>query len=468
MVQIIKEWASSCYGLVIQDDKIESQVDRIMTLYGLNKQSYLQALKANHSPVVNATIDAFTVQESYFFRDASLFGFLKKTLLPTIIEEKRKNSDAQLTIWSAGCACGEEIYSIAIYLAQLLPDIKQWDINLLATDINEAALDRGRKGVFTQSSMRATDATIIREYFESHTAPYILKPQIREMVKFEHSNIAEKHKLHLGQRGRSSVKCDVIFCRNVFIYLTQSTIESALNNFYDSLVDEGILFLGPSDLITYYRHNFSVEMVSNIYLLKKSGQKKISHAAIVRTPSPQEIPPTYSQKLQQQTNQLKFIRLSLDNKNYREVLEKIDLYLSTYPETALLNRYKGEALIGLGDAATAIIYLAKSIKLDPLDATSHFLHGVVELDMKNKMAAVDSLQKALYIKNNFPEAAYHLSLLYLQNHQREKGIKLLKQSLIYAKERPQEKPALCTDGTMKQFIQAINASILYYQGQNHE
>jgi chemotaxis protein methyltransferase CheR len=399
----------------------------------LNEVDFLHALQAKQTDIVNATLNALTVQESYFFRDVSLFVFLKNVLLPKLIKEKQKKGEYQLTIWSAGCAFGEEIYSLAIYLDQLLPNIKEWEINLIATDINEEALEKGKKGIFTASSMRATDKVTLKEYFELHASSYVLKQRIREMVQFSHFNIAQTHK-------SVAKKFDLIFCRNVFIYLNQSIIESALQHFYDRLVDEGILFLGPSDLITYYSHSFSVEIISNLWLFRKNEKKKAQSPLGTLTRPVSELSLSYSEQLQVRTHQLKTIRFALDSKNYSEVLRKMDVYLSAYAETALLMRYKGEALMGLGDTDTALLYLNKSIQLDSLDAISHFLHALIKLDKKDNSAAISSLQKALYLKNNFPEAAYHLSLLYLQNKQEQQGMKLLKQSLLYAQSLSKEHP----------------------------
>lgn len=465
LAQYLKIWAINNFGISISDHRLEhitQEIEAWLPTLELNELSYLKALQEEKDDVIRPTINFLTVQESYFFRDSSLFIYLKNSLLPQIINEKRKNNNYRLSIWSAGCAYGEEIYSIAILLDQLVPDIKQWELNLFATDINDFALDKAKNGVFSQSSMRATDSSIIKNYFDVKNSLYYLKEHIRDKVTFSYFNIAKT--------CDSFVQYDLIFCRNVFIYLSRNIIEAALDYFYKHLVDEGILFLGPSDLVTHYHHDFSLHMTDEVYLLKKESSKKI-------LPIISDIPHSddkkinnysYTNDLQVRATQLHSIKCSLDNRNYEDVLKKANAYLSEFGETALLYRYKGQALIGLGDIATALIYLTKSIKLDPLDAICHFLKGLTEIDMKENTAAINSLQKALYLKNKFPEASYHLGLLYLQGQQKEQGLRFLKQSLYAALDQNKDKFTTYTNESKEQFIKAVKSSILYYQGQNNE
>ena len=458
--EAIKDWAATHYGIHIPDyqiNRVEERVHKLRTSLNLSEETYFKKLEANDDLIINKTLDALTVQETYFFRDASLFLHLKNTLLPELIATKRKQKDYQLNIWSAGCASGEEIYSIAIYLDQLLPDIKQWKIGLLATDINAFALAKGKKGIFTKSSMRATDNQIISDYFEFESSVFFLKKNMLDRVTFQYGNIA-KMKL-------AANKYDLIFCRNVFIYLDKPTILSALSFFYDSLIDNGALFLGHSDLVTYYPHNFSLQNVNNISLLKKVIKKQ-EPLTKFDTSFPNSRG-SYYQTQQIRSEKLQDIRHFLDKKNYIDALEKIDNYLSKHGETALLHCYKGEALIGLSDIEKALVHLTKAVQLDPLDAKSYFLKSLCEIDLKNNEAAIVSLQKTLYIKSKFPEAAYRLGLLYIQNNHKEQGLKLLKQSLSYAIEQQKNNTVLNNYETMEQFINAIKVSILYHQGLNN-
>lgn len=453
----LKAWADTHYGIHISDHQLEHvmhRVNELMSTHEMTASDFLLSLNSANTSLIEQIIEIITVPESYFFRDASLFTFLKNKLLPELIHEKRKQEHYEINILSAGCSCGEEIYSIAIYLHQLIPDIKRWCIHLLATDINRHGLEKARKGIFTKSSMRATDSRIINKYFRQEESFYILDEVIRNMVKFEYGNMA--HMPIINQQF------DLISCRNVFIYLNKTIIEKALNFFYEHLVNEGILLLSPADFFTHRVHTFSLKIVNDICLLKK--ERKIEPPPSHNDKKENEIFASYSDTQKERAAKLHGISLFLDEKNYIDALKNIDIYTEKYGSTALLYRYKGEVLLGLGDNTTALFYLTKAIKCDDFDATAHFLKGLIEMDMKTFQEAEISFKKALTVKPNFPEAAYYLGLYYLQNKQKEEGLKLLLRALNDAKKIDKEKTMLFSKDTASQFIQAVNSNILYYQG----
>lgn len=464
----IKKWALSNYGLILRENEVEEKAKRICIAHGLTEKGYLQALDNMDKAIVNDTINAITVQESYFFRDAPLFLYLKTVLFPNLIKNKIKENNNQIAIWSAGCANGEEIYSIAIYLDQLLPRNIAWNLSLIGTDVNEFALKKGKEGLYSQGSMRATDKQIIHNYFETQSSTYMLKEKIRNMVVFKYENLC-----HIEKKEK---KFDLIFCRNVFIYLDKEQITLILQHFYDVLTDYGMLFLGPSDLVMYLSHQFVMEKINNLYFFKKKIQNQFcavtnsiridSKPALQMSKHSPNI--SYLETLSERSNQLKQINIELKEQHYEAALKKIDSYLSSFKETALVYRYKGEALIGLGDMDTALFYLKQSIKLDPLDAYCYFWKGILEVDMKNNETAIESLKKALYLKPNFLEASYNLGLLYIRNNQKIDGIKLLNQALKLAQEHPDSLTTVGTKEVYRQLVDAVNASILYYQGQNNE
>lgn len=454
----VKNWAVNNYGIDIPDNKNEqiiAQINDLMAMLGINETTYLKGLHAAVESITRETIRAITVKESYFFRDTSLFSYFKQSFLPALIQKKRQQSDYQLAFWSAGCALGEEIYSVAITLTELIPDIQRWKIKLYATDINHFALDLARKGIYTRSSIRTLDATVIEKYFEKRDSFYYLHSNLRDMVTFEYGN--------LSKLVEQSLPYDVIFCRNVFIYLDKKSIEYALNFFYKSLTDDGVLFLSPTDLVTYCKHPFTVDLNNGIYCLRK--QQIVPEIKVV-LPQKKQFPP-YTQKKpfnphyttseKKKSEDLNTISVLLADKKYNEVLKAIDSYKCECGENALLLRYQGEALIGMADHEKALHYLQKSIELNALDATSHFFKGLAEIDVKQSMKAIESLKKALYLKPTFPEALYYLGLLYVQSDQKERGIKLLENALSQVRNTPN------ADVNDEQ----ISAAISYYREENN-
>lgn len=134
IIHTLKKWADKKFGINIQNHqltRIYSDLQRILNKKVMTESVFLSGLANEEKEVIDIAIDVLTVQESYFFRDASLFYFLRDKIIPSIILEKVKKNNKKLTVWSAGCAYGEEIYSIAILLYELLPDFDTWDIKLV-------------------------------------------------------------------------------------------------------------------------------------------------------------------------------------------------------------------------------------------------------------------------------------------------------------------------------------------------
>jgi len=136
-------WAYTTYGLVLHDHQKKSFVlgfDTYLKKKSLDFNQCFSELNKSGSPIRQDMVDLLTIQESYFFRDQSLFVFLTHHRLPTLIKKKREENNKKISIWSAGCSQGQELYSLAILLDELIPDIQSWEVQLIGTDINHKAL----------------------------------------------------------------------------------------------------------------------------------------------------------------------------------------------------------------------------------------------------------------------------------------------------------------------------------------
>ena len=130
-----------------------------------------------------------TIGETYFFRDSDTIDTLRRHILPNLLT--RHETDRTLRLWSAGCATGEEPYTLAILLQQILPDISQWKILILATDINRQALKHAATSRYRDWSFRETDPAVRSTCFSHDGGAYTLKPALRKMVTFAYHNLAE-------------------------------------------------------------------------------------------------------------------------------------------------------------------------------------------------------------------------------------------------------------------------------------
>ncbi len=190
-------------------------------------------------------INYLTVGETYFFRDKKLFDALRLEVLPELIG-RRRGKEQYLRIWSAGCCTGEEPYSIAILLRQLIPDLTAWNITLLATDLNPNFLKKMESGLYRDWSFRDTQTDFRHRYFTKTTdGVYRIEAGIQEMVTIDYLNLAEDD---YPSPHNNTNAMDLIICRNVLIYLVPELITKISDGFNRSLIDGGYLIVAPSEV----------------------------------------------------------------------------------------------------------------------------------------------------------------------------------------------------------------------------
>jgi chemotaxis protein methyltransferase CheR len=194
-----------------------------------------------------------TVAETYFFRMPSHFEALAEDVLPRVIEANRKQRS--LRILSAGCATGEEPYTLRILLNERFPQLRDWDVSIVGVDLSLAALERARAGVYTDWSLRATSAERRSASFTVEEKRFRIRPTVRAGVTFRRENL-----LALPP---DEPPFDIIFCRNVLIYFTDDAIREAIARLTERLRPSGYLFLGPAE---------SLRGISNAFELRQGHE----------------------------------------------------------------------------------------------------------------------------------------------------------------------------------------------------
>jgi len=191
------------------------------------------------------TLAAFlTVGETYFFRDPQTFQAVEREILPALIRARR-GKDQRLRLWSAGCSTGEEPYSLAILLNRLLPDLAEWNVTLLATDINPAALKKAMTGVYGNWSFRGAPSSFQTLYFTREgEGRFRVAERVGRLVSFEYLNLAEDGYPSLASNTNAM---DLIFCRNVLMYFAPEVTRGVVGKLHRSLVADGWLVLGPAE-----------------------------------------------------------------------------------------------------------------------------------------------------------------------------------------------------------------------------
>jgi len=187
-------------------------------------------------------VNQLTVGESYFFRNRPHFHALEERIIPDLIERRR--SERSLRIWSAGCATGEEPYSLSILLRDRFPELADWDVRIIATDINTAFLDRAQRAVYSAWSFRGVEQELIDRYFERlDGGEYELDQQLKESVDFRWFNLAE-----IPLAGRIALRqFDLVLCRNVLIYFSFDFANSVVDAMIEVIAPGGYFLVGHAE-----------------------------------------------------------------------------------------------------------------------------------------------------------------------------------------------------------------------------
>ncbi len=188
-------------------------------------------------------LSLFMNGETFFFRDSGQIALLKEHIFPTLID--RQKSARSLRILSAGCSTGEEAYSLAILVDQLLPHHQDWEVDILGIDINVRSIEHAQQGVYGQWAFRKIDADLREQYFQQHDSHWVLNESIRKMVTFQKGNLFADT-FSFSTLGIDEL--DLIICRNVFLYLHADAIGQVVEKMVGVLASHGYLLTGHGEL----------------------------------------------------------------------------------------------------------------------------------------------------------------------------------------------------------------------------
>jgi len=203
-----------------------------------------------------------TTNESYFMRDKGQFSLLEKVIFPELIAQKRKLHETSgikptLRIWSAGCSTGEEPYSLAIILKQLIPDWENWKILVLGTDINQEVIEKAQRGIYSMWSFRLVDPELQRRYFDKGKIEWKINRNLRQLVTFSCVNLVTDN---YPNNDTDINNMDLILCRNVFVYFEHQYISQVLKKFAKTLRPGGYLMTGHAEVHNHVMHDFQAKV----------------------------------------------------------------------------------------------------------------------------------------------------------------------------------------------------------------
>ena len=217
-----------------------------------------------------------TIGETYFLRGRQTFEVLEREVLPQFIMARR-NDEQQLRLWSAGCAGGEEPYSLAITVSRVLPESQDWNVTILATDINTRALHKASEGVYGSWSFRDTPDWLRPHFFrEAGNGEWAIRPEIKRRVTFSYLNLAADPYPSLATNTNAM---DIIFCRNVLMYFRAETMKRVIGRLHDALRDGGYLFVAPSEASHEFFPQFERVAVNGEIYYRKDAAHAHGHGA---------------------------------------------------------------------------------------------------------------------------------------------------------------------------------------------
>ncbi|HKN69934.1 MAG TPA: protein-glutamate O-methyltransferase CheR [Terriglobales bacterium] len=250
-------------GLSFDDKKIHFLGKRVAvrmeSLQLEDPSDYLMRLAYRDSSgaEMQALANLITTNETYMFREYEQLEAFGNACLPEVVARKQAQGSRNLRIWSAGCSSGEETYTVAIIVQEVFPAIDDWDMQIVATDIDEQRLAMAVSGIYGERSMKNVPADYLGRHFTPQGADWRVKPRTRSLVTIQSLN------LHDRLQMRKMRAFDFIFCRNVLIYFDDASRKAAVDHFYNALNPGGFLFLG---------HSESVGRISSAFRLRRMGE----------------------------------------------------------------------------------------------------------------------------------------------------------------------------------------------------
>jgi chemotaxis protein methyltransferase CheR len=268
--RLIRDLVARVSGISFGDDQVylvERRLrDRVLALGLSSFDEYWQYLR--YDPRAGAeleeAIEALTLNETYFFREDYQLRSFREEILPDIAH--RAQSRRSLSLWSAGCSTGEEVYTIAMLVLES-GLFSGWDVRVFGNDISRRVLQHARRGVYGKSAFRVTPDHYRLKYFEEGPEGASVRDEVRALCHFGHLNLLDEDRIPLIGR------VDAIFCRNVLIYFDTPTRHGVINRFYERLQPGGSLLLGHSESLINLSTQFEIVHLREDLVYRRPASK---------------------------------------------------------------------------------------------------------------------------------------------------------------------------------------------------
>lgn len=389
ITQLLRDTAGLSFDGSRRESIAYSISERMRVTAAADVSSYLALLtSATDDRERQALLDEVTIPETHFFRNPPQIRALRTHVLPELLRQARDTK--RLRIWSAGCSTGEEPYTLAMLVRELLPANAGWDVRILATDISNRALAAAREARYAERAFVMTDPLDRQRFFylDADSGHFVVRDEIRDMVEFRHHNLATQ------EPPFAPGEVDVVLCRNVTIYFDRSTTKNLMKRLHGRLRDGGYLFLGHAETLWQLSDAFSLVSLGDAFVYRRGVGADSRRAVLPDRRTENEPRPTRADRRRgpvdrrgaragesvapvppAEPDPMVAVRTAVAAGSYVEAADLAAEVTTADPLRAEAHYLHGLALTNLGRDAEALVVLRKAVYLDPHDGFAHFLLG---------------------------------------------------------------------------------------------
>jgi chemotaxis protein methyltransferase CheR len=436
---------ASRIGLLVREQdegllrKVIDERVRMLNLSGVEQYCRFLDSDADISQEREELANPLTTGETYFLRDSGLHELLKNTLLPELFE--RRKGERAVRIWCAACSSGEEAYSLAILLDELMADQSRWNIFILGTDINHEAIQKARQGIYSEWSFRGMSDERRQRYFHPHKNTWALDDAIRSRVIFRTGDLVADA---FPDRGSDLHGMDLILCRNMFIYMEPRTVSRIADKLTETLVEGGILITGHGELYAHHLGNLRARVFTESIVYQKATRPYIF-------PTPAPLSETHHQisenssavvgrasarhvglKPELRSNELSGLRSANKQSETRNSPPEQKMAVSEMQQAW---QYANQ-----GQRDQAAKSCVEMVAKNPLAAEPHYLLALLAQERGDDTETKALLKKAIYLDHSFIAAYLDLGDLYEREGDSVRAIKMRETARDLLKNLPSDEP----------------------------
>jgi chemotaxis protein methyltransferase CheR len=453
-------------GLVFPPNRqcdAEAAVRKAMQAAGIDDpRQFLCCLDADAN-IFDALIAALTVSETYFFREPRQFEFIRSKILPELRRER--GPDAGFRFWSAGCASGEEPYSLAILLEQ---EQLAERASILATDICAAVLTTARNASYNSWSFRGNDTEAMAPYFDRRRDRFVLLDRLRQRVTFRSLNLAAANYPSLAT---GTLNIDLILCRNVLIYFDHGTVARVARGLFAALAEGGWLITGPSDPPLWDHAPFETKVTEAGVLYRRSPEAVSLFSFGERAGSADRISPRAEHDEPSPANGAATAFAELVPQPAPEQTRPADGFdggpgPSPQPPNDIARHVAAiRALADAGELDSAATQAAAAIQAHPLAVELHYMRAVVLAGLGQGDEASASLRRVIYLDPSLAVAHFTLGSILWRSGAVADARRCYRNALALSAERPpQESLGLSEGETAGRMAKAARNQLAFIDG----